>query len=331
MNQHNNSSSPCPRRGTHPQWWKGSHQTRETWWICLWLYFSICDNTCCRSINSLAWAFDSDSTIRVENVFASVVFTSSQLISPCPSVVGTLVTSRVTDIPRIPRETHVCKYIFLLTYSQLCWLARPRAAQKIHPTAVCYMGPDGRKKALLCIIDPNIKKRYIRKIILINLTAYPIRSKCMFLEGSMMEYKCLINIGYINLGAGAKSERIVTVSTYNESTRCQAGMFPVIAQPAFRYSPLSKDTICAGFQCLGHTSAAQPCLDSHGFSGLSDHGKQLWAVWGQARPQLTLKLPPTSYKYYFLLGMLWEELPVKKQHFHGLQVCYLQTYLPGNL
>ena len=35
----------------------------------------------------------------------------------------------------------------------------------------------------------------------------------MFLEGSMMEYKCLINIGYINLGAGAKSERIVTGST----------------------------------------------------------------------------------------------------------------------
>lgn len=100
----------------------------------------------------------------------------------------------------------------------------------------------------------------------------------MFLEGSMMEYKCLINIGYINLGAGAKSERIVTVSTYSESTRCQAGTFPVIAQPAFRYSPFSKDTICAGFQCLGHTSAAQPCLDFHGFSGLSDQGKQLWAV-----------------------------------------------------
>lgn len=114
----------------------------------------------------------------------------------------------------------------------------------------------------------------------------------------------------------------MTVSTYNESPRPQAEMFPVIAQPAFRYSPLSKDTICAGFQCLGRTSAAQPWLYSLGFSGLSDQRKQLWAGWGWARPQLTLKLPPTSYKYCFLLGMLWEELSVKKQHFPGLQLCW---------
>lgn len=37
-----------------------------------------------------------------------------------------------------------------------------------------------------------------------------MRSKFRFLEGSMMKYKCLINIGYINLEAEAKSERAVS-------------------------------------------------------------------------------------------------------------------------
>lgn len=45
-------------------------------------------------------------TVPVENVFPLVVFTSSQLISPCPSVTDTPVTCRVTDIPSVLRETH---------------------------------------------------------------------------------------------------------------------------------------------------------------------------------------------------------------------------------
>lgn len=69
----------------------------------------------------------------------------------------------------------------------------------------------GEKKSPARHRPPQNKKKI--NILLINLTVHSIRSQFMFLKGSMMEYKCLINIGYINLGAEAKSERIVTGST----------------------------------------------------------------------------------------------------------------------
>lgn len=62
-----------------------------------------------------------------------------------------------------------------------------------------------------------------------NLTAHPIKSKCVFLEGSMMEYKCLINTGYVNLGAQAKSERAVTGSTMSPPDPMQGGFLSLLS------------------------------------------------------------------------------------------------------
>lgn len=106
MNWCSGSSYQCRGASTHPRWWNGSHHTCVTW--CVWLrwYFSICENKCCRSTNSVAWTLDSGRTIRVENVFPFVVFTSSPLISLCPSVTNTLVTSHITDIPKLFWESH---------------------------------------------------------------------------------------------------------------------------------------------------------------------------------------------------------------------------------
>lgn len=77
---------------------------------------------------------------------------------------------------------------------------------------------------------------------------------------------------------------------------------------------LQRHHLC-GFPVPGLYLWSTAWLDSSGFSG---QRKKLWAGWVQARPQLTLMPCPTSYKYCFLLSMLWEELSCKKQQSLGL-------------
>lgn len=115
MNWCNGSKSLCRGAGTHPRWSNGSHRTCETRHIWLQLYFSICENKCCRSTNSVAWTFDSGRTIRVENVFPFVVFTSSQLILFVP-VSPILLSLPMPLIFPEYSEKHMilCKHILLL-------------------------------------------------------------------------------------------------------------------------------------------------------------------------------------------------------------------------
>lgn len=132
-----------------------------------------------------------------------------------------------------------------------------------------------------------------------NLTAHPIRSKCMFLEGSKMEYKCLINIGYINLGAQAQSERVVTGSTMSPADPIQGGFLLLLS--------LHSGTTCSLKTPSVQVSSAWalPLLYSPGLC------RAFWpeegatqAGWLQARLHLTLKLPPIVCKYCCLTVQL---------------------------
>lgn len=165
MNWCNGSSSLCRGGSIHPGWSNGSHHTCETRCLWLWMCFSICENKCCGSTNSVAWTFDSGKTIRVENVFPLVVFACSQLISLCPSVTDTLVTSRVTDIPRVFWETHDIVQAHAAACLEPAVLrARLWAAQNTQPVAVCYIAPEGRTKTLLNIILPKAKTKQKLKL-----------------------------------------------------------------------------------------------------------------------------------------------------------------------
>lgn len=130
----------------HPWWSNNNHHTCETWWVWLQLCFSICENKCCRSTNSVAWTFDSGRTIRVENVFPFVVFTSSQLISLCPSVTDTLVTSHVTDIPRVFWETHGIVQAHAPAYLESAVLISQTVGSTKYPACCCLLYCSKEKK-----------------------------------------------------------------------------------------------------------------------------------------------------------------------------------------
>lgn len=148
MNWCNASSSLCRGASTHPWWSNGSHHTCETRCVWLQLCFSISENKCCRPINSVAWTFDSERTTRVENVFPFVVFTSSHLISLCLGVTDTLVTSHVTDIPRVFWETHDIVQAHAPAYLEPAVLISQTVGSTEYPACCCLLYcPRGEKKS----------------------------------------------------------------------------------------------------------------------------------------------------------------------------------------
>lgn len=132
-----------------------------------------------------------------------------------------------------------------------------------------------------------------------NLTAHPIRSECMFLEGSKMEHKCLINIGCINLGAQAQSERVVTVSTMSPADPMQGGFL-------LRLS-LHSDAACSLETPSVQVSSAWalPLLYIPGLCRAfwPEEGAtgRMSAGWVQAGVCLTPKPPPIACKYCCLI------------------------------
>lgn len=89
-------------------------------------------------------------TVPVENVFPLVVFTSSQLISPCPSVTDTPVTCRVTDIPSVLRETHAPVQAQTAAYSQGMGSTK-------HPACCCVLHGFGGEKKKPCYTSSSPK------------------------------------------------------------------------------------------------------------------------------------------------------------------------------
>lgn len=187
----------CRGASTHPRWSNGSHHTCETRCVWLWLYFSICENKCCRSTNSVAWTFDSGRTIRVENVFPFVVFISSQLISLCLGVTDTLVTSRVTDIPRVFWETHDTVQAHTPAYLVPAVLISQTVGSTKYP-AHCYLlycsWREKKNPARHHLPPPKNKPKTKLKIIIINLTVHVMRSKFVFLEGSVIKASLILAI-----------------------------------------------------------------------------------------------------------------------------------------
>lgn len=100
---------------------------------------------------------------------------------------------------------------------------------------------------------------------------------------------------------------------YNESSRPHPGRLSFAAQPTFRRSLLFKDTICAGFQCLGPIFAVQPwalqgfLTRRRSYTGRMSTG-QTPSDSEAASHSLQILLPDSPD--IFLLSASWEELHI---------------------
>lgn len=144
-----------------------------------------------------------------------------------------------------------------------------------------------------------------------NLTAHPIRSECMFLEGSKMEHKCLINIGCINLGAQAQSERVVTVSTMSPADPMQGGFLLRLSLHSDAACSLETPSVQVSsawaLPLLYIPGLCRAFWPEEGATGRMSTGRTP-SDPKAASHSLQILLPDSPVT--FLLSTLWEEWPV---------------------